>query len=401
MSKPTTITATYRIVTPMFCAGTNQQKAELRLASFKGALRFWWRTLMAGTYGGNIQKLYAAEARLFGSSEREFGQSKVRLRLIHQESDFDMIREGELVYRGKRNGLSYLGYGVMNFRGELQRPALRAGGFKMSIRVSQRTNPADIIGIHASLILLGSVGGLGSKSRKGYGSLSLIRMEENGKSIDISDDVAERLALVVTNPPDLSCEWTAWTRQSRVIVWNTRDEPLELLNSLGERLSKYRLWQGEGQSRFEDDHHSVFNYLNAGERPAHPPARIAFGLPHNYFFRSLSDREQRLNVKAEIGPVSREGTAELTRRGSPVMLHIDRCLPDATTAVVTFLPSKFLPDGVDVKMTDSTSKGRSSYQRKRSVDLSLPTNNFWKPVTDFMDELLADQTLNATEVKLG
>ena len=37
-----TIQATYRIVTPMFCGGAEQQ-AEFRLASFKGVLRFWWR----------------------------------------------------------------------------------------------------------------------------------------------------------------------------------------------------------------------------------------------------------------------------------------------------------------------------------------------------------------------
>ena len=36
------IRATYRITTPMFCGGAEQQ-AEFRLPSFKGVLRFWWR----------------------------------------------------------------------------------------------------------------------------------------------------------------------------------------------------------------------------------------------------------------------------------------------------------------------------------------------------------------------
>ncbi|HID77150.1 MAG TPA: type III-B CRISPR module RAMP protein Cmr1, partial [Planctomycetaceae bacterium] len=44
----TVFEATYRIVTPMFCAGADEQRAELRLPSFKGALRFWWRSLMWG-----------------------------------------------------------------------------------------------------------------------------------------------------------------------------------------------------------------------------------------------------------------------------------------------------------------------------------------------------------------
>ena len=46
-----TIEATYRINTPMFIAGAEQDKeAELRLPSFKGALRFWWRALAYGRY---------------------------------------------------------------------------------------------------------------------------------------------------------------------------------------------------------------------------------------------------------------------------------------------------------------------------------------------------------------
>ncbi|HPU57120.1 MAG TPA: type III-B CRISPR module RAMP protein Cmr1, partial [Verrucomicrobiota bacterium] len=44
-----TLTATYRIVTPMFLGGANpESQAELRISSIKGALRFWWRALMWG-----------------------------------------------------------------------------------------------------------------------------------------------------------------------------------------------------------------------------------------------------------------------------------------------------------------------------------------------------------------
>ena len=46
-SPPTQTTLHYRIVTPMFLGGENQQAdaTQFRNASFKGALRFWWRVL--------------------------------------------------------------------------------------------------------------------------------------------------------------------------------------------------------------------------------------------------------------------------------------------------------------------------------------------------------------------
>lgn len=45
---PSKITATYRIVTPMFVGDANQQATEISPQSVKGALRFWWRALNWG-----------------------------------------------------------------------------------------------------------------------------------------------------------------------------------------------------------------------------------------------------------------------------------------------------------------------------------------------------------------
>ena len=78
-----TIEATYRVTTPMFLGGAEQQ-AELRLPSFKGALRFWWRASVWPTvaaHGESLSNLYRREAEIFGSSEERIGQSKVGLRL--------------------------------------------------------------------------------------------------------------------------------------------------------------------------------------------------------------------------------------------------------------------------------------------------------------------------------
>ncbi|NER00596.1 MAG: type III-B CRISPR module RAMP protein Cmr1, partial [Cyanothece sp. SIO2G6] len=40
-----TLTFTCKIITPMFLAGADGKTPELRSASIKGAMRFWWRAV--------------------------------------------------------------------------------------------------------------------------------------------------------------------------------------------------------------------------------------------------------------------------------------------------------------------------------------------------------------------
>ena len=88
------ITAKYRVVTPMFLSGADQNHAELRLPSFKGALRFWWRALAAGRFNGDLTALRAAEDTLFGSTRT--GQSRVRMRIVSCAT-LSTVKKGEVL----------------------------------------------------------------------------------------------------------------------------------------------------------------------------------------------------------------------------------------------------------------------------------------------------------------
>jgi CRISPR-associated protein Cmr1 len=90
-SAPKTITAHYKITTPMFLGGEEQQAdaRQFRNASFKGALRFWWRALnwgrvlqaAAGDRAQALKNLHAEEGRLFGlaSDGKDSRQSLVQI----------------------------------------------------------------------------------------------------------------------------------------------------------------------------------------------------------------------------------------------------------------------------------------------------------------------------------
>ena len=196
----TEIEATYRIVTPMFCGGADpERRAELRLPSFKGVLRFWWRALAWTRLDGDLGRIRREEDALFGSAGG--GQSRVLMRLAH-DSNLRTVKKGEVltVYQEGREpvgeGARYLGYGAMeafpNRRkgtraGELTRACLRSP-FEFTVRLrvleggrAEPDNDRQLASLIDALICLGTHGGMGSKSRKGYGSLAIRSLRVNGE----------------------------------------------------------------------------------------------------------------------------------------------------------------------------------------------------------------------------
>lgn len=179
------IEAVYRITTPMFCGGADQNTAELRLPSFKGALRFWWRSMMWGKVK-DVEKLQAKEAALFGSSDQGVGQSKVRMQLLPE--DLESVGKGGVFAGGRLKGAQYLGYGVMNHRGILSRSMIPGGPFTVRLKLGPKLETEQSDEVRNALILLGTVGGLGSKSRKGFGSLTLTSLKTDGELHELDSD---------------------------------------------------------------------------------------------------------------------------------------------------------------------------------------------------------------------
>ena len=288
----TTLEASYRIVTPMFCAGADQQKAELRLASFKGALRFWWRSMMGGKVN-DVAGLHQKEAEIFGSSDQKIGQSKVRMRLINDaaakpETSASWTRE---------KGIQYLGYGVMNFRGVLTRPMIPGGTFTVQLRLAPNLSDEQREQVQNALILLGSIGGMGSKSRKGFGSLTLTELKKNDQAVELSADPIERIKSSVGTLESNQPDWTAWSKGSRIVRAVRAEggrQAVDLLDKIGREQVHFRSWGRKGdrdsehkvlgnpsEKNFEDDHDLSKPGLRSKVSINHPQ-RIAFGLPHNY-----------------------------------------------------------------------------------------------------------------------
>ncbi|MDE0267494.1 MAG: type III-B CRISPR module RAMP protein Cmr1 [Acidimicrobiaceae bacterium] len=385
------IEAAYKAVTPMFCGGADPQRSELRLSSFKGVLRYWWRALAWTKYKGDLNKIRERENKLFGSAED--GQSLVTMRLGTVDRDLDEIRirkgkkltvnsrvgHGGSSGAGVGFGVWYLGYGVMNHKGELSRECFSAP-FEFQIQMRVRVKHIDLNLLQDALIAVGVFGGMGAKSRKGYGSLVLRSLIVDGeerwnapRSASELENHIKRLhqdsrnaTLPKYDRNAMLPKYTAFSAGTRhLLVSSKSNQSLELLNLIGRELIRYRSWGRNGkilgnvesERNFQDDH-DLMKDVKSNEPPNKHPRRVAFGLPHNY-------------GKKQIGPAE----PSLNRRASPLFIHIHEC-GDKPVAVLSFIPARFLPEG----KSDIRVGGKDVRQALES--------ELYQPICEFLDRLL-------------
>jgi CRISPR-associated protein Cmr1 len=346
-----TTEAKFTVVTPLFAGGADPKQVELRLPSLKGVLRFWWRALAWSRFRGDLNAIGQHEGRLFGSSTA--GQSRVRMRLLLQSGP-GTLEAGKVLKSLDAvvgHGARYFGYGVMEAYGsstkntkdgQLTRGCLLAP-FTFGVELRARDLAQDeVASLRDALVALGTLGGLGAKSRKGYGSLVLQELRIEGEiewtPPSTMAELGERIAALHRLPADDRLpQFTAFSKDTRHVLLSAgMVEPLELLDRVGREMVRYRSWGRNGkilgggeesERRFKDDHDLMKGPVQS--RLTHP-RRIAFGLPHNYGKKPQD----------QIGPADNN----LDRRASPLFVHIHTC-GGTPVAVVSFLPARFLPQG--------------------------------------------------------
>ena len=170
------ITFEIETITPMFLAGADQSKAELRAASIKGLLRFWWRALQAGT---KIDELKRAENKIFGSSDEGIGASKFSIRVTQPDKPF--LTNFKKETKGRPDPVGYLFYSTFMQTGK-ERPYFPEGS-KFTITLSSRE--AQYLKIAAaSLWILVYLGGLGTRSRRGAGNVVISNLQDAGEVLN-------------------------------------------------------------------------------------------------------------------------------------------------------------------------------------------------------------------------
>lgn len=355
---------TLKVVTPMFMGGAQAGSAELRPASIKGLLRFWWRALHPTA---DSQALLREENRRFGGTGEGEGQSPFLITL-RPDSQIKRLNAGTPV----SSNVAYLGYGLASYKSKpkvvtTDREAIDAGS-ELSLHLTFR-NPQYRQEIMESLWCLTHLGGLGSRSRRGFGSVIVSGTDPPdplfSEPADSAGQLAERIRARLTAWPiarsTAEPEYTALSCLTRVRVLPARPDWKGAMGWVGREFSTYRK-----ETTFQHDVAIVSGYLR-GVEPHEAPRRAIFGLPHNYHFPGSGDTVQVEAVQGEMG---------LSRRASPLFIHFHELRDHKVVPVLTFIPARFLPQDARIVMRVG---------KKTSPPIDPPDDH--TPILEFMKNL--------------
>lgn len=377
--EPELIRATFRINTPMFVAGANQKEAEFTPTAFKGVLRFWWRALnWSKIFLANkkdktlaLKALHKQEAKLFGlaSKDNKGGQGDCLV------NAFSFSGEREWQAPNNQNGVNYLlGQGLYRHGQGLTRRAFADNqSFDIDLTVTQNVKDE----ILDTLKLIGLLGSFGSRSRHGFGSVTLTSLQTKKLSDDdyqtaqlnqnakqaIQDLLTKYECRKNTELPPLS----AFYKDTRIdVISLNQNNAIALLNHIGEEQQLYRSWGRNGQvngkkaeRNFAGDHDFVLNLVDNKNNSITHPKRVVFGLPHNYFYSGNQTRGYSGNIDASTG-----------RRASPLLLHIHHT-NNGYQAIHCLFKSEFLPNGATVDIVAKKDKNRKNLKVSAQADYQV------------------------------
>jgi hypothetical protein len=181
-----------RTTTPLFNAGGDQSGSGMRVPSLRGAMRFWFRALAGTLAGGDLRLLARMEQAVFGSAQvpspvamRISDQPKVTHDRTPRFIQGPPARPGQGPAGRQRPGapggrpsrddgkwiIYLLGQGLADAAERTLRRDFVEPGKAVSVGFRFSGNEAvDTLAL-ASLWLLCAYGGLGSRSRRGFGGL--------------------------------------------------------------------------------------------------------------------------------------------------------------------------------------------------------------------------------------
>lgn len=353
------LTVQLEAVTPLFLAGADPRGApELRAASIRGALRFWFRALLGGVIGDdNLDALRKAESAVFGSTN---SASPVVVQVRHGQlslQPFSRIAAWNDRTRSyHKPGIAYLFFAARGTRNEPERNAIDTGS-SFELVLSKwagigASGDQALQQVYAALWLLTHFGGLGARSRRGAGSLQVTHV--SGK---VPNSVLPPLQVQADTPEKLQTELQDGLKKLREMlrvntsvsflamsafdvlhpeackIWvvnKTFDSWDQTLDAIGKQMQRFR-------NRRSPDYQNVKDAVQ-GRSLIQPVERAAFGLPIVFYYRSLGGKKGTL-----------EGERH-SRRASPLLIRVVRLANNKFTLVFTFFRAQLLESNERLKL---------------------------------------------------
>lgn len=267
------------VVTPMFLGGANTTDAELRVPSIKGMLRFWWRV----TCGiKSLEEMKNEEAKVFGSTEQKASFS-MRLEGLENvkaiNSNLPSGKKFQVEGKTFKIGIiDYLAFGIRDHKKGYTRQHFPSGTqFKLKFDLYNRDYEQSV---SKALYAFINYGGLGAKSRNGFGSLCL----KEGKVYKVRSEQGLK-------------EYTALSRESQLFYG----------------LNDHAKWE------------DALSEIGM----AYKDARLSVEKKHSY--------DKRLLIAK---PIVQTGNSK-ERHAKPYFLHVKKLTSGKFQGLITFMPYQY------------------------------------------------------------
>ena len=182
---PNTISLEFAMLTPLFGGGAESRQPldedmPLRGSAIRGQLRFWWRAARGGQYK-TLDELRAAEVRLWGEGTAPGIASlstKSDKPSFSKEHYFEKDHRGNWRPSRGKESLAYMGFSLQPTKDEARagiaaRPAIAVSGkHTLTITLHASASDDDRQEIEAAVWAWSHFGGIGGRTRRGFGAVS-------------------------------------------------------------------------------------------------------------------------------------------------------------------------------------------------------------------------------------
>lgn len=374
------VTVTLETVTPMFMGGINPNgPPELRPASFRGVLRWWLRALVPAKasveHQVKLDEVRRVETSVFGETDHA---SPIIVRVRGQP------RANHNFILPERSALNYLWYGlytrtrsrregnrnVQNVQMRYRPPFQPGEQFKLILqtRPARTDHSAAFEQACRALWAMVTLGGLGARSRRGSGILTVrdvegdwpaelpdLRLARAGSINELLERLPQGLRQLhgprldrKSYPEPLPYANLRPDRYILVVFEKSWPDWESALSQMGQAFRAFR-------SRRDPDYQTVKNFIRTG-RINQSVERAAFGLPLPFYYRSLTGRKATVEGKG------------FERLASPLHFRLWQLANGQVAAGFILFRSPLLPKGKDhLALRSGPDRGQAKVPSQRII----------------------------------
>lgn len=376
----------YELITPLFGGGVEAGYTDpvtvIRGPGIRGQLRFWWRACRGGNFNGSLEAMKEAEDKLWGAASTAAkprpSQVQIFVKVDNEGNDkrpFEVVQKVDQqgkpksqVQANEKIAPSYAAFPLQPDEKEKRRggepKTVREGVlFTLTIVFPKDYQPE----VEAALWAWETFGGIGARTRRGFGALHLIGLNINGKNWPMSQiDNVKNYINEGLKTHVIEGQWPANVPHLEQVIsfefTEDKRNPMEAWGYLIAKLKDFRQARNGPRGRSKWPEPESIRRLTGQHLPRHLPIppkidefpRAAFGLPIIFHFK---DRNRNRLDDPNSDP--RDTSLELVgynRLASPLILRPLKCSQNVSVGLAVILEGggPFDAQGLVLKTTEGT-----------------------------------------------